>query len=51
MEYRSFSHNLAFSVQKIIYSMRACTNFFNEIRSGFSKTLIETTVDKTRRWF
>ena len=51
MEKRSPSHNLAFSVHKIIDSMRACTCSINEVRSGSSQKLIDTTVVKTRRWF
>ena len=50
MEKRSPSHNLAFSVQKHIDSMRAFTSSIIEIRSGSSQKLIETTVVRTRRW-
>ena len=50
MENRSSSHNLAFSAQKFIDSRRACPNSKNEVGSGITKTLIETTVNKTRRW-
>ena len=50
MEKRSPSHNLAFSLQKLIDSMRAFTSSIIEIRSGSSQKLIETTVVRTRRW-
>ena len=51
MEGLSPSHNLAFSVHKIIDSMRACTSSIIKVRSGFSQKFIETTVVRTRRWF
>ena len=51
MEKRSPSHNLPFSVHKIIDSMRACTSSIIEVRSGSSQKMIETTVVRTRRWF
>ena len=51
LENRSSNHNLALSAQKLTDSMRACRNSINEVRSGITKTLIETTVYKTRRWF
>ena len=51
MENRSSSHNLAFSAQKFIDSRRVCTNSSNKVRSGVTKTLIETTVGKTGQWF
>ena len=50
MEKRSPSHNLVFSVQKLIDSMRAFTSSTIEIRSRFGQNLIETTVVRTKRW-
>ena len=51
MEYLSSSHNLAFSDQKSINLMRACTNSIIEVCSGFIKKLTETTDQKARRRF
>ena len=44
-------HIRAFWVQKFIKLVRTCTNSIIEVRSGFTKNLIETTVDNTRRCF
>ena len=51
MENRGSRHILAFSVQKNIDSMRACTSSIIDVRSRSGQKFIETTVVGTRRWF